>query len=292
MSAPTLEDAPAGLGVRRGDSALVTGASSGIGETFARTLAARGVSVFLSARPQEADRLAEIVDELASAHGVRCVGAAADLSDPAGADTLIAAVSEHGFEPDLLVNSAGVGSSGRFRELSIESQVRTIDVNVTGLVRLTHAYLPRMAARRSGGVINLVSTAAFQPMPYFGVYTASKAFVLNFSLGLWAEGHPEGVRVLAVCSGPVETAFHGAAGESDSSGARGFLRRRYLTPQQVVDESLLGLVRDRPMIILRVSGLGRLYKPVTAVTHALPASLRLRLAERVGRRLFEVDGSS
>ena len=287
-SAVTLEQAPAGVGLRSGEAALITGASSGIGETFARTLAARGVSLLLSARPEEAEQLNAIVEELAAHHGVRCIGIPADLSDRAGADRVVAAAAEHGFEPDLLVNSAGVGLAGRFDELGSDAQMRMIDVNVAGLVRLTRAFLPAMAARRAGGVINVASTAAFQPIPYFGVYSASKAFVLNFSQSLWAEAQSDGVRVVAVCSGPVETAFHGGPASTEH-GARGLVRRRYMTPEHVVDAALLALVRNRPLVVLRLPIAGLLYHVATTAARLLPLHVRLRLAARAYRRLFQIQ---
>jgi len=289
MSAQPHADPPAGLGLRPGESALVTGASSGIGETFARTLAAKGVSLLLSARPEEAERLEAIVAELNSAHQIRCIAAAVDLADASGADQLIAVAAEQDFRPDLVVNSAGIGIAGRFDEIAPDALQRMIDVNVSALVRVTRAYLPDMSRRHAGGVINLVSTAAFQPVPYFSVYAASKAFVLNFTEGLWAEAQRDGVTVVAVCSGPVETAFQGGEAGRSEGGARGFVRRRYMTPQNVVDAALEALVRGRPMVVLRVPVIGLLYYPLTALGHMLPLHVRLRIAERVNRGLFKVQ---
>src|SRR6185312_7217245 len=170
--------AQATLGIGRGGSALVTGASSGIGEAFARTLAARGVSLLLTALPQEAEGLRAIAEELERAHGIRCLAVPVDLSMADGAERLHGAADDLGFVPDLIVNSAGVGASGPFAEIPLADHLRMIHVNVEGLVRVTHLFVSTMVARGGGAVVNVASTAAFQPLPYFSVYAASKAFVL------------------------------------------------------------------------------------------------------------------
>ncbi|HEU4656981.1 MAG TPA: SDR family NAD(P)-dependent oxidoreductase, partial [Capillimicrobium sp.] len=202
VASETARPRGARFGTERGDSALITGASSGIGETFARTLAARGVDLLLTAHPAESRRLEEIAAELGDRHGVRCVAVPADLAERDGPDRLRAAADAAGFEPDLLVNNAGVGYAGRFHELGLADQLRMLHVNVEALVALTGLYAPRMVERGGGAIVNVASTAAFQPVPYFSVYAASKAFVVRLSEALWAELHEAGVRVVAVCSGP------------------------------------------------------------------------------------------
>jgi short-subunit dehydrogenase len=284
----TLEPPRSSLGIARGGTALVTGASSGIGEAFSRSLAARGVDLVMTGLPQDEQRLTSIAAELEKLHGVRCLAVPADLTDAAAADGLRVVADEHAFEPDLLVNSAGIGTSGPFFEAQLEQQLRMIHVNVEGLVRLTGLYLPRMVARGAGAVINVASTAAFQPLPYFTVYAASKAFVLSFGEGLWAESRRSGVRVVNVCSGPVATPFHGD-GQGDTTGGpvRDFLRRRYMTAERVVDTAVTAVERDRPMVVLRMPVVGRIYYPIALLRGVLPLRVRLLVSERLNRWYFE-----
>lgn len=157
---------------------LVTGASMGIGEVFARELARRGAKVVLIARSR--DRLEKLARELPGAEFL-----VEDLAAPGAARRVFEAVSARGLLPDLLVNNAGFGTHGRFDELALDIQREAIDLNVGALVELTHLCLPALE-QRQGGVINIASTAAFQPVPYMAVYAATKAFVLSFSEALWA----------------------------------------------------------------------------------------------------------
>jgi short-subunit dehydrogenase len=246
---------------------------------------ARGIDLLLTALPSDQDRLAALADELAAAHAIRCLSVPVDLADQAGPDRLCAEADTLAFEPDLIVNSAGMGASGRFTELPLDQQLLMIRVNVGGLVHLTGLYLPRMAARGTGAVINVASTAAFQPLPYFSVYAASKAFVLSLSQALWAEARRDGVRVVSVCSGPVETPFHGD-GPAPAGGTQSFLRRRYMTTQRVVDSALDAVDRRRPVVVLRMPVVGLLYYPVAMLRSFVPLRLRLLLSERLGRVLY------
>jgi uncharacterized protein len=281
------------LGIHRGGAALVTGASSGIGEAFARALAGRGVDVLLTALPREHERLEAIAHHLGDRHGVRCVTVATDLAERDGPAELQAAADECGFEPDLVVNSAGLGEAGRFSSAPLDDQMRMLHVNVEALVRLTGLYLPRMVERGAGSVVNVASTAAFQPMPYFSVYAASKAFVLSFGEALWAEHREAGVRVVTVCSGPVETAFHGRDGESsERGGVKGFLRRRYMTAERVAESGLQAVEGDQPLVVIRMPGVGLLYHPVAMLRGLVPVRARLKASERMHRWYFEETHSS
>ncbi|HET7034182.1 MAG TPA: SDR family oxidoreductase [Thermomicrobiaceae bacterium] len=272
----------------RGRNALITGASSGIGEAFARELAARGMALLLTAYPAEEARLQAIGQELRDRHGVRVEVVPLDLSEREGAARLQAGADALGFEPDLLVNSAGLGAGGDFASAPLDRQLTMIHVNVEALVALCGLYLPRLAARRDGSIINIVSTSAFEPMPYMAVYAASKAFVLRFSEALWAENHRRGVRVVALCPGPVQTAFHQAAGAGEpGSGLRRGARRRYLTAEHVVEAGLNGLERDRPTVVRRAPGLAPLYYGATVVGRLAPRRLRLMTSERLNRWYFE-----
>lgn len=188
--------------------ALVTGASAGIGHEFVLQLAARGYDVILVARRRE--RLDELAARVRAEHDVeRAEVIAADLADPAAPVAIAASVAELGLNVDLLVNNAGFGTHGRFEKLDPTREHDEINVNVASLVALTHAFLPAMLARGHGGVINVASTASFQPVPYMAVYGATKAFVCSFSEALHEEVRRRGVRVIALCPGPTATEFFG-----------------------------------------------------------------------------------
>jgi uncharacterized protein len=186
-------------------TALVTGASSGIGEAVARELAARGHGLTLVARREE--RLRALGDELGEAHGVRAEAIAVDLGDAAGRERLSGELAERGLDVEVLVNNAGFGSGGAFVELDGEREASMVRTNVEAVVALTHAFLPAMVERDRGAVLNVASLIAFQPVPYQATYGASKAFVLSFTDALHEELRETGVTVTAVCPGPVRTEF-------------------------------------------------------------------------------------
>jgi uncharacterized protein len=193
-----------------GGTALITGASSGIGADIARELAKRGHAVVLVARREE--RLQSLATELISEHGVSAIALAGDLVDPEDRDRVAAEVQGLGRSVEILVNNAGFGSRGRFVENDPGRMVGMVRLNVETVVDLTSRYLPGMAERGRGAVINIASLAAFQPMPGSATYAASKAFVLSFSEALHTEQSGNGVTVTAVCPGPVKTEFTDVAG--------------------------------------------------------------------------------
>jgi short-subunit dehydrogenase len=198
-------------------TALITGASAGIGHQLARQFAAAGYDCLLVAR--SADKLAAVADE-ARKLGVNADPIVADLADPAAPRALFADVGNRGLAVDVLVNNAGFGALGDFVELDLRRQLDMIRVNVSALVELTHLFLPGMVARKSGGVLNLASTASFQPGPHMAVYYASKAFVLSFSDALAAELAGTGVTVTAACPGPTHSEFAARAKMDDSPAFR------------------------------------------------------------------------
>jgi short-subunit dehydrogenase len=189
----------------QGMTALVTGASVGLGEAFAKQLAAQGANLVLVARSE--DKLNRLADALRQQAKVEVTVLRADLSSTESVDRLLAEVRSRGIGVDLLVNNAGLGLFENFIDTSLSLQMEQVNVNVLALVRLTHAFLPGMIAARRGGVINIASNAAFQPLAGADLYAASKAFVLFFSEGLALELEKTGVRVLAACPGPVATQF-------------------------------------------------------------------------------------
>lgn len=219
--------------------ALVTGASSGIGEAFARALAARGMHLLLAARNE--GRLEALAAELAAAYGVQAIAMPADLAAEGGAAALWARASA-GRAIELVVNDAGFGLQGAFDELPAERQLEMVRVNDLALLELCLRALPPMRARGGGGVINVSSVVGFVAVPGFATYAASKAFVLSLSESLWEEQRHHGVRVLALCPGSVPTGFQQVAGSKVAGlGAR--------TPAQVVEAALHGLDAGLPVVV-------------------------------------------
>ena len=264
----------------------MTGASSGIGAAFAHALAARGLHLLLTARPEDAAALDAVAAGVAATHGVRAVAVTADLAEADCADVLAAAAGEHDLAPDVLVNAAGLGSWGAFAGAPAEDQLRMLHVDVEALLRLTHRFAGPMAGRGQGAIVNLASTAAFQPQPHFAVYAASKAFVLRFGEALWAEQRGAGVRVVTVCPGAVTVPGE----QRDEGPVREFLKRRYLTAEQVAVRALEAVDRGRPVVVLRMPVLGRAYHLRALVGAALPRHARLALAERLNRWYAERTG--
>jgi len=223
--------------------ALVTGASSGIGEALAAALAARGTHVVLVARTRE--RLEDLRARI-EADGGRATVLAADLAVPGAAERVHDEVTRLGLVVDLLVNNAGFGHYGSFEEQSLEELVDMLQVNVVALAGLTRRFVPELLGRR-GTVLNVASTAAMQPSPAMSAYGATKAFVLMLSESLWAEYRGRGIHVVAVCPGPVETPFIDTMG-ADARGSKMF--RTVLTVEDVVRDCLIALDRRSPTRIV------------------------------------------
>lgn len=220
---------------------LITGASSGIGEAFARRLAARGENVVLVARSE--DKLKSLCGELSQAHNVDAQYVAVDLTEEDAPGRLFAETEGRGLRIETLINNAGFGSMGDFASLKLERELEMIDLNVRALVALTHLYLRPMRERKSGTIVNVASTASFQGVPFMATYAATKAFVLSFSEALWDENRPLGVHVMALCPGVTETNFFAAANTDKPP------MRVAQTPDEVVDTALNGLRRRKTHII-------------------------------------------
>jgi short-subunit dehydrogenase len=186
-------------------NALVTGASQGIGLELARLFARDGFGVVIVSR--DGERLARVASELRERHDASVTVIPADLSVPAEVDRLLDTLAASDLEVDVLVNNAGFGGAGAFAETDLDTEVSMIALNVEAVVRLTKRLLPGMLARRRGRILNVASTAAFQPGPYQAVYFATKAFVLSFSEGIAEELRGSGVTVTTVCPGPTRTGF-------------------------------------------------------------------------------------
>ncbi|MBA4158949.1 MAG: SDR family oxidoreductase [Gemmatimonadetes bacterium] len=226
----------------KGRWALVTGASTGIGEAFARSLAARGMHLVLTARRE--DRLRALTDELTVAHGIRTHVIPLDLAEP-GAPEEIWRQAADGREIHLLVNNAGFGFQGAFHELPRDREVSVVQVNITAVLELAHLALQGMRARGEGGILNVASVAAFQPLPTLATYAASKAFVLYFSEALWEENRRAGVRVVALCPGRTPTGFQERAG----TGIVDRSTPGFKLPAEVAEAGLRALEKGRSYVI-------------------------------------------
>ncbi|MGH9470459.1 MAG: SDR family NAD(P)-dependent oxidoreductase [Terriglobia bacterium] len=223
---------------------LVTGASSGIGECFARALAARGRNLVLVAR--SGDRLARLGEELKQRHGVQVEHEAMDLGETGAAARLSGALRERGLEIDLLVNNAGFGAQGRFWTIPIERQAHMLRLNIQALVELCYLLLPPMVDKRRGGIINVSSTASFQALPYTSAYAATKAFVTSFSMGLTEELRPYSVRVVTLCPGTTRTNFFKAGNYAPIRFRGGFQ-----APEKVAEAGLRQLDRGGGLVLAR-----------------------------------------
>ena len=223
------------------DTALITGASGGIGEEFAIQLAGRGANLVLVAR--RADKLAQLHDKLVAKHPEITVDVIAeDLAVAGSGAELENKVRDLGRTIDVLVNNAGVGLHSKFVDQPPEPNAAQIQLNCGTLVDLTARYLPSMVSRGRGVVINVASTASFQPTPGMAVYGATKAFVLSYSEALWQECRGTGVKVLALCPGATETEFFARTGEE-------FLTDGRQTAQEVVETAMGALDRSTPTVV-------------------------------------------
>ncbi len=178
---------------------LITGASSGIGEAFARRLARDGWNVLLVARTES--KLEMLCSELGRASDINAQYVALDLTDTDAPAKLFEETKARGLEVEMLINNAGFGSMGDFLQLDLERELEMVDLNIKALVALTYLFLGPMRERGRGSIINVASTAGFQPVPYMTTYAATKAFVLSFSDALWEENRAYGVSVMALCPG-------------------------------------------------------------------------------------------
>jgi short-subunit dehydrogenase len=224
--------------------ALITGASGGIGACFARALAARGRNLVLVARSK--DKLESLRSKIAAKHSPRIEVIEQDLSAEGAARRLAATLTERGIVVDLLVNNAGFGANGEFWKLPLERQSEMLRLNIVTLTELTHLLLPAMVERRGGGIINISSTASFQPVPYTSVYAATKAYLTSFSMGLAEEVRQYGVKVLALCPGGTATNFWDA-GQFSKIDLPGGLQ----SPEEVVEVGLRAFDRGRSLAVTR-----------------------------------------
>ncbi len=220
--------------------AVVTGASAGIGWHLAEQLAAARANLVLVAR--RIDRLEQLAVQLRQQHGVQVEICSADLTDPRAPQQIFDFTRQHNLPIDILINNAGFGVYGEFSKSDLRRVLDMVQVNVTAVVHLTHLYLPAMIQRRSGYVMIVSSTAAFQPVGYLSGYAGTKGFELLFGEGVAEELRSTGVHISVLCPGPTATEFNQAAGEPERS-------RRRETPEKVARVGLEALAAGKPSVI-------------------------------------------
>jgi uncharacterized protein len=258
-------------------AAIVTGASSGIGEEFARILFQRGYQVVLVAR--SADRLAEIGGRLgAQAHPLP-----ADLSDRAARADLLDRVTALGLTPDILINNAGLSTLGLVSRSVPEQELNLVEVDVAAVVDLCSRFLPGMVDRRRGAVLNVASMAAFGPLPGQAAYGAAKAFVLSYTHSLRGELRGSGVSATALCPGPVDTGFGEAAGFSKEEADAALPPIMWKPAAQVAQAGIDGLAADKAVVVP-----GRINRVASALFRVAPPELLLPMLTR-GHPAFKRD---
>lgn len=257
-------------------STLITGASSGIGEAFARRLAKENHNLVLVARSEE--KLHQLCDELMLQHKITAHYVALDLTEFESDKELFEETERHGFEIEWLINNAGFGSMGDFAELDLERELEMVSLNIMALVALTHRYLEKMRQRKSGVIINVSSTASFQALPFMATYAATKAFVTSFSEAIAEENRPFNITVTALCPGPTETNFFSA------SKAVPFSAKGIQSPEEVVEKALKAVKAKKPLVISGIKNyigavLGTV-APDSLVTRVVGNVLRPKLKEK------------
>ena len=231
-------------------TALITGASSGIGAAFAEELAKQQTNLVLVARSE--DKLNQLADRLRQIAPIQVEVLVADLTQTGANQAIFDQVSQKGLTIDLLINNAGFGDYGAFSDRPLAKQLEMIQLNILALVELTYLFLPGMKRQGSGSIINVGSIAGFQPLPYMSVYAATKAFVLSFTEALWAENRQFGIRVQALCPGPTSTNFPNVAEFPNAMNFSG--PQKLATPEEVVRQSLEALAKNESTVV--TGGLG------------------------------------
>ncbi|MFS1511080.1 SDR family NAD(P)-dependent oxidoreductase [Chengkuizengella sp. SCS-71B] len=254
----------------KNQTALITGASSGIGEVFANKLAEQGMNLILVARTQQ--KLEELAKQYNEKYGVQTYVVVSDLSKENAAKEVKKAVDDLNLHVDMLINNAGFGQVGSFIHNDPDQAHGQIMVNVSALVDMTYLFATDMEKKREGAIINIASTAAFQPLPKMAVYGATKAFVLSFSEALWSELKPKGVKVLAICPGPTATNFFEVSGEFGAKNIR--------TSEQVVDTAMKALKKGKSYAI---DGLGNY------ITANLPRFFPRQLITKVAAKVIKTS---
>jgi len=257
-----------------GKTALVTGASSGIGLDLAKRFATEGYDVALVARSE--GKLKEVAAAIEAEHKVRAHVVTADLAQPKAADALVAELDARGIVVDVLVNNAGYALYGAFSETDLADELNMIQVNIVALTHLTKLVVRKMVARKQGRILNVASTAAFQPGPLMAVYYATKSYVLSFSEALANELEGTGVTVTALCPGPTRTGFQARAQMEDSKLVRG---KEIMTAEEVARSGYAGLMKGKTVVIPGMSN-----KMLAQAVRFLPRKAVTRLVRNAQER--------
>lgn len=246
-------------------TALITGASSGIGSEFAKLFAEKKHNVILVARSGE--KLSELANEIKNKFNIESSVIVKDLANPSSPKEIFDEISGKNIQIDFLINNAGFGGTGRFSETDLDYELNMMQVNMNALVVLTKLFLPRMVKRKSGKILNVASTAAFAPGPLMAIYYASKAFVLSFSEALASELKPDGITVTALCPGPTATGFQKQADVDDTKllkyqvvhhpgyvagkGYRAMMKGKAVVVPGIQNKLLIQSIRFTPRILVR-----------------------------------------
>ena len=249
---------------------LITGASSGIGEAFAKHLDKLGAKLILTARSE--DKLNSLASSMNNALVIP-----GDLSDRTFPRNLYKQIIDKGIDIDILINNAGFGFSGLFLTSNMENYEEMLNVNIYSLMDLSHLFLKDMVKKEQGGIINISSLASYQPMPYFSVYAATKAFVTSFTLALHEEYRCKGIKILGVCPGYTKTSFNKRA-QISSKTISGYI----MTSEEVVEQSLKAFSKGKHIIIN-----GRINRFVKFITSMLPTRLAMRMVKGIIKRGME-----
>ena len=252
------------MNIYKNKTVLVTGASSGIGECFAQNLDKLGSNLILTARSE--DKLLKLASKMNNA----CV-IAGDLSTKEFPEELYNKINEKGLKVDILINNAGFGYSGKFLDNPMQNYDEMINLNIASLTHLTHLFLKDMINNKDGGIINISSLASFQPIPYFSIYAATKAFVTSFTLSLYEEYREKNIRILGVCPGYTKTNFNKRA-QMSSQPVAGYL----MSSQEVVDESLKAYQKGKFIIIN-----GKINRFAKLFTSLIPRKWALKMASSI-----------
>lgn len=252
----------------QGKTALITGASSGIGESFAHELAGKGMNLIVVARSES--KLKQLAQTLMAKHNVQVDVVVADLTQDGVAHSVYDQITKLQRKVDLLVNNAGVAYYGVFDKMSLEKQENEIKLNVLTVVSLTHLILQDMLKRRQGAIINVASGSGFQPTPFMAVYGATKAFIISWSESLWAETRSQGITVVTLCPGRTATNIQEVMG--GDTGAPG----KDVPPAQVVQTGLRALEKDKMTVI---DGVGNYW--VAQLARLFPRKFVVNLSYRI-----------
>ena len=254
-----------------GQTALITGASAGIGVDLAECFAKGGYDLIITARSEAA--LKEVGERLIKTHGVKVAVVSGDLGAINAGAKLAADIAERGLTVDVLVNNAGFGHAGGYAAEPIEPQLGMVDLNIRALTELTHIYWKGMLAKKRGGVLNVASTAAFQPGPLMAVYYASKAYVLSFTEALWEEARGTGVHVSCLCPGPTVSKFRERAGTDKTRLGK---TSKAMPSMPVAQEGYEGFLSNKRVVVT-----GGRNKMLINATRILPKTQVLKIVRRL-----------